>query len=393
VEDLLDDAFLVHGEVEGEAHARIGEEAILAAGVELVLGPGVEIDPAVELLRAARHLDAGLATEHAGVDRRHGVDEADLARPERGEASTRLGDDLEAQLLEERGRAPVAFVALEAHRVAALPADHLPRAGAHRPLVERLHSVLDGVLARDERLAADDVPQGRQGLARVDAHGVLARLLPARDRRVHLLEGGGGGDVLDSPAVEVLPEHPIEIEEHGVGVEGLAVVEGDAAPKRELPREIAHRLPAEGEAGHRLALGVHVDEALVDLADIVRSGGAHAEARVHVGRVVGHRHHQLGVRIDGGAVESLGPARGRGQRDDPAHQTPRRDPLHRAHRLSSGFAAGTVAARASLHTRVIISVNAERLLTCLYDCPRTAPGGSLNGLLQGFQVGGGARKA
>src|SRR5262249_19508594 len=136
-----------------------GEGRVLAAGVELVLGPRVRVDPAVELRRAAHHLDARFASEHAGVERRHGVHESNLAGAEGGQAPACLGDDLEAQPLEERRRAPVALVALEAHRVVALPGDHLPGPRAYRPLVERLYPILDRVLARDERLATERVPQ------------------------------------------------------------------------------------------------------------------------------------------------------------------------------------------------------------------------------------------
>jgi hypothetical protein len=189
----------------------------------------VQIDPAVELLRAARHLDAWLAAEDTRVQWGHRVDKADLARPERGETSPRLGNDLEAQPLEERGRAPVTLVALEAHRVVALPRHHLPGSGAHRPLVERLHSILDGVLPRHERLATDVDPRVRQTRAGGQEDGVVACFLPARDGGIDLLEGGARGDVLDAPLVEVLPEHAVEVEEQGVGVELLPVVEGDAA--------------------------------------------------------------------------------------------------------------------------------------------------------------------
>src|SRR5207249_97816 len=75
--------------------------------------------------------------------------------------------------------------------------------------------------------------------------GVVVHLFPARDERVRLLELGGGQDVLQTPLVEVPAEEAIEVEEHGVGVERLAVVKGHAPTERELPGQLTHGLPRE----------------------------------------------------------------------------------------------------------------------------------------------------
>jgi hypothetical protein len=115
------------------------------------------------------------------------------------------------------------------------------------------------------------------------------------------------------------PEHAVEVEEHGVGVERLAVVELHAPAQAELPRRVAHRLPGHGQPGHGLALRVDVDEALEDLPDVGRADRAHADPRVHVGGVVGHRHDQLGLGIGRLSVGRGGHGQD-DERDDQSHR-------------------------------------------------------------------------
>ena len=72
---------------------------------------------------------------------------------------------------------------------------------------------------------------------------------------------------------------------------------------------------------HRLALAVDVDQALEHLADVVGADRAHADARVHVGRVVGEGDDQLGVGVDRHPVDAvgLGPAPAEHPSAGPAH--------------------------------------------------------------------------
>src|SRR4029453_10156034 len=97
--------------------------------------------------------------------------------------------------------------------------------------------------------------------------------------RVRLLEPGGGQGVLQPELVEVPAEEAIEVEQHGVGVERLTVVEGHAAPECELPREIPHGLPRKRQPRRGTALRVDVDQALEHLTDVVRANRANADAR------------------------------------------------------------------------------------------------------------------
>ena len=330
VEDLLDDRVPVDGQVQRQPHALVDEETVLAARVELVLRAAVEVEPARELLRARGHLEPRVLPERRRVERRHALDEPDLARSQRGDAGGALGDRLESHRAKERLRAPVRVVLFEQHRRLALPFHHLPWSGPDRAIVQPLHAVLERVGLGHHRLAADEIPERRRGLAGMDANGVVVHLLPSRDERVRLLERGRGQHVLDRPAVEVPSEEAIEIEEHGVGVERLTVVEGHAAPEREFPGELPRGLPRERQARHRATLGVHVDQALEHLTDVVRANRAHADARVHVGGVVSERDHQLGVGIDGDAVHG---ARLRGGLRPSRHQGPREH--HRGHQHPS----------------------------------------------------------
>ena len=297
LEDLLDDRVAVHRVGERQARLGVAVEPVLAAGVELVLGPAVEVEAAVELLGAGDDLHVRLAREHGGVERRHRVHEGDLPGAQPGQPRGRLGDHLQAQPLHQGQRTPVGVVALQDHGRLAPPLHELPGARADGLVVERVDAVLDRPRLRHERLAPQGVPERGGGLARVHAHRIVVDLLPAAHVRQGLVELRAGGHVLDPVLVEVAPEHAVEVEEHGVGVERLAVVELHAPAQAELPRRVAHRLPGQGQPGHGLALRVDVDEALEDLADVGRADRAHADPRVHVGGVVGHRHHQLGLGI------------------------------------------------------------------------------------------------
>ena len=303
VEDLLDDPLAVDRHVHREADAGVREEPVLAAGLVLVFRPAVQIQPAHELLRARQDLQAGLARDDARIQRRYRLDDVHLPGAERGETRRRFRDDLEAQPANERSAAPVLLVAFERQVVLALPLDDLPRPGAVRLVVERVDAVRERVRLRHERLAADEVPERRRRLAGVDPHGVGVDFLPARDVRVDLLERRGRRHVLHTELVELAPEEAVEVEEHAVRGERLAVVERDPLPQGELPREVVDRLPRERQPGHGAALRVDVDEALVHLADVVRADRAHADARIHVGRVVGERDDELGVGIDRDAVQ------------------------------------------------------------------------------------------
>ena len=80
----------------------------------------------------------------------------------------------------------------------------------------------------------------------------------------------------------------------------------DAAAQRELPGEVVDRLPGQRQARHWLALAVDVHQALEHLADVVGADRAHAEPRVHVGRVVGEGDDQLGVGVDRHPVDAGG---------------------------------------------------------------------------------------
>ena len=155
----------------------------------------------------------------------------------------------------------------------------------------------------------------------MNADGEIVDLFPPRHEREGLLEGRAGGHLLDAPSIEIAPEHAVEVEEHGVSVERLAIVEGDAGAQRELPGERAHRLPGEGEARHRLAPGVDVHEALVDLPDIRGADGAHPDARVHVRGVIGEGYDELALGIGGrvrGACAQRDGQREKGQGPDSA---------------------------------------------------------------------------
>jgi hypothetical protein len=140
----------------------------------------------------------------------------------------------------------------------------------------------------------------------VHAHRVVVDLLPPAHVWQRLVELRAGGDVLDPVLVEVLPEHAVEVEEHGVGVERLAVVELHPAAQRELPRGVAHGLPGQREPRHRLALRVDVHQTLEDLADVGRADRAHADPGIHVVRVVRHRDDELRLGVDSRGVDGRG---------------------------------------------------------------------------------------
>ena len=319
MEDFLDDGVAIDREIEGQTHPRVREETVTAARVEGVLGPPIQVEAAVELLRAAHDLHGGIAREDGGVERGHGVHETDLARAQRGDPRPRFGNDLKAQPSELRLQAPVGGVSLEPHGVLAPPFHQLPGARSDRAVVDGLDPVLDRVVLGHEGLPANEIPEGGGGLARVNADGEVVDLFPPRHEREGLLEGRAGGHLLDAPSIEIAPEHAVEVEEHGVGVERLAVVELHAPAQAELPRRVAHRLPGQGQPGHGLAVRVDVDEALEDLADVGRADRAHADPRVHVGGVVGHRHHQLGLGIGRLSVGRGGHGQD-DERDDQSHR-------------------------------------------------------------------------
>ena len=170
----------------------------------------------------------------------------------------------------------------------------------------------------DHRVAPGEVGEQRR-LRRVEAdlEGDVV------DRR-HLVDAGEQALL----GVErALGHRAVEGEDHVLGGEGGAVVEGDAVAQVEDPGEaVGRRLPALGEGGQDGAVGAEAGQPLEDVGvgDLVdRRGGA--GGRVEDRRLELHADHDVGALRRGGARHQHQPRR---QRQRPPHpsllQAPRR---------------------------------------------------------------------
>ena len=197
----------------------------------------VHREDGLALGRADQHLEARVGLELRQVLGRRVVREGvDVAGHHRGEGGGRVGDELEGDLLERRRLAPVVVAADELDPVALHPVREGEGAGA-----DRLLGVAVGGRRRDDHRVAPGEVGEQRALGRVEAD--LER--DVVDRR-HLV------DAVEQPLLRVqraLGHRPVEGEDHVLGGERRAVLEGHARraggrPRRGRPARSPSSRPA-----------------------------------------------------------------------------------------------------------------------------------------------------
>ena len=243
-------------------------------------------------VRLSRALDGG------NLIRRHQTDEVHAPGHHLRDRGRDLGDGPEHEGLHRGLLTPVGRARLHDETLSAGPLDE-----AIRPAPDRVF--------RDEGVALLlDVGRRNDGQVRQ----------PLEEHRIGLLGLEADGQVVDdldrSDPLEAVPqvrllggvEHAVDAELHRLRIHGLAVLELDALPDLELPREVVNRPPRFRETAHELhALWIARDQVVEDVHEHHVVDGARRLMRIERLPVGIERRHELPSRL------------GDGTRRDPDH--------------------------------------------------------------------------
>jgi len=262
----LDGPALVVGDEGGSALARVVER---------------QVDDAQA--RHLAHLHALVLAQPRQVGGRDLVDELHIAGQQRGGARAVVDDHAVGHALPVRLLAPVALVALELDAVAQAVGGDAEGAGAdgRAPGVEVLRRRVLMRLAVEDADVGQVHRQQRVGTVGAEADGVGVHHDHLADGADHRGEGGGRighvGDAADG-------------EGHVLRREGVAVVEGHAAPQAELPQVRLDGGPGFRQARHHPGLRIGVDQPVEDHVRDGVVGRKLVEMRVQAGHRGAHRH-------------------------------------------------------------------------------------------------------
>ena len=189
-----------------------------------------------------------------------------------------VGDELEGDGLQLRGRAPVGVVAHQIDAIRLYPVHEFEGTGADG----RLLDALDAFRCHDDRVAPGEVEEHvAVGLGEGDLHG----------QRIDDLHRGDGGveRLLRIGAVGGID--PVEGEFHVLGVHGCAVVESHAVMQLEgIGQPVVGNLPAFRQSRHHGAVGGKAGEPFEDVGIEHGVDGAGGRGgRVEVRRFKLHR--------------------------------------------------------------------------------------------------------
>jgi hypothetical protein len=273
-QDELEDLLPVHRVVQGLPHTHVVEGWAL----------GVEVDVDGPEARGAHHLNRPVGLEAGNILGRDAHGHVGLPRLYQGYPGGAFGHGDEAHLGDGGFGTPVVLVAHQVHELPLLPRLEPVGPGAHGVVPVLGSEAPYGRGALHGGGAMGQVGQkGGEGVLEAQAHGVA----------VHHLHPLQLGEEEGEGARQLPGDKALQVELDGLGVEGGAVVEGDAPaePYGEGPAPIGEAVPL-GQMGDDLALRGQLKEGLADVGDHGGRGGVRGQGGIQGGGVGTLGHHQ-----------------------------------------------------------------------------------------------------
>src|SRR6266700_1238325 len=165
--------------------------------------------------------------------------------------------ELEANEQYPRGAPPILLVGLEFDAVVLYPTHELEWSRAHRILLQVGHVLIPVVLGREHGGLTSGQHGGQEWPAGLAVH--------THREGIHDFDVSQGREGRRPAQLEPGIDQPLEAELHGLGVEGLAVVEPDAPPELELPGRRAHAPVRLGQERDKIEVRVPLDQPIEEI--------------------------------------------------------------------------------------------------------------------------------